>query len=176
MKHKHPHRYFALAAVVLMAGPQAHADLQANLHMYPVAQVGVGGFVSFGTIVDASTNINSIWASANFRIECSDPKIRPAPHGSRGWSDNGIKGPRSIAVSVPEWVPAIQELPGWLGVMGGALVSCVYTTSGFAKTNILPIGGGGVTIPLGGDSWEETRTQAFTVIKPGTSFGGGCIM
>jgi hypothetical protein len=165
-----------MAMSLLCLNNPAHADLKANLIPLPAAQVGTDGFISFGTVVTASTNINSIWASANYRIECSDPAIRPALSGGRGWSDNGLWGPRSVTVTAPEWVPSIQELPGWHMVMGGTYVSCVHTNIGYAKTNILPIGAGGTTIPLGGDTWEETKQITFGVMKPGTSFGGGCIM
>jgi hypothetical protein len=166
----------SITAIALCIALPARADINADLIPLPAVQLGTDGFISFGTVVTATTNINSIWASANYRIECSDPAIRPALSGGRGWSNNGIRGPRSITVTAPEWLPAVQELPGWQAVMGGTLVSCVHTSIGYAKTNILPIGSGGTTIPIGGDSWEETETNTFTVMKPGTSFGGGCIM
>jgi hypothetical protein len=169
--------FIAAAAVSALAlSHPARADLDADLIPLPAVQVGTSGFISFGTVVTARTNINSIWASANYRIECSDPAIRPALAGGRGWSDNGLVGPRSVTVTAPASLPAVQELPGWQAVMGGTYVSCVHTNIGHAKTNILPIGGGGTTIPLGGDSWEESKQITFGLMKPGTSFGGGCIM
>jgi hypothetical protein len=154
----------------------ALADLQSRLDTLPAVQVGTEGIVSFGVMVDAHTNLNAIWASASYSIDCSDPKIRPALQGSRGWSDNGILGPRHIFVTAPEWIPAQQALPGWQGVMGGSFVSCVLVAKGAAKTHILPIGSGGTSFPVGGDYWEESTSQNFGVMKPGTSFGGGCIL
>jgi hypothetical protein len=159
----------------LGANIPAHADLNAQLRPLPASQVGTGAFVSFGTVVSAHTNLNALWASANYRLECSDPAIRPALTGGRGWSDNGFTGPRSITVTAPEWVPATQALPGWQAVMGGTYFSCVNTQWGAAKTHILPIGSGGSSFPIGGDYWEKTESVTFGVIKPGTSFGGGCI-
>lgn len=163
-----------VASLLAFSGP-AHADLYANLHALPAYQVGTDAFVSFGTMVDARTNINSIWAAGRYQLECDDPHIRPALTGSRGWSDNGLWGPRRVIVTVPEILPAIQALPGWHAVMGGTFSNCVYTHSGSAKTNFLPIGTGGTTIQIGGDSWEESQSIVFGVMKPGTSFGGGCI-
>jgi hypothetical protein len=165
-----------IATALLLSSAPARADLTANLYPLDTYQIQASGIISFGTIVQAHTNLNAIWASANFRIECSDPAIRPALTGSRGWSDNGFTGPRSIYVTVPEWVPAQQELPGWQNVMGGTYVSCVNTHTAYAKTHILPIGSGGTSFPIGGDGWEASRSQSFGVIKPGTQFGGGCIM
>jgi hypothetical protein len=165
-----------VAAGVMGASAPARADLQAYIRALPVFQVGTDAFVSFGTVVEARTNLNALWASGNYRLECSDPNIRPPLTGNRGWSDNGLWGPRAVTVTVPATVPSIQALPGWLTVMGGTYVSCTYTHSGSARTNLLPIGSGGTTIPIGGDSWEESETIAFGVMKPGTSFGGGCIM
>ena len=164
-----------VASLLAFIGP-ARADLFAKLHAVPPYQVGTDAFVSFGTIVDARTNINSIWAAGRYQIDCEDPHVRPALSGSRGWSDNGISGPRQVFVTVPAILPATQALPGWQSVMGGAFFNCVYTHSGSAKTNFLPIGSGGTTIQIGGDNWEESQSIVFGVMKPGTSFGGGCIL
>ena len=157
-----------------ICGP-AQADLRANLMSMPTYQIAVEGVITLGTVVSATTNLNALWASATYRIECSDPNIRPALTGARGWSSNGITGPRSIHVTAPEWVPARQELPGWQSVMGGTYMDCVNTQTGVAKTHILPIGSGGTSFPIGGDYWDHTMSVSFGVIKPGTSFGGGCI-
>jgi hypothetical protein len=176
MKHTNI-KALSIAAAFLscLVGP-ARADLNAHLIALDTFQKGTSGIIQFGTVVTASTNLNALWASADFRIDCSDPAIRPAITGKRGWSDNGIKGPRNIYVTVPEWVPAEQELPGWTYVMGGTFVSCVNTQNGYAKTHILPIGTGGTAFPVGGDGWEETKTTTFGQIKPGTRDGGGlCI-
>src|SRR5688572_11172254 len=149
-----------VAGLLAYSGP-ANADLFAHLHALPAYQVGTDAFVSFGTMVDARTNINSIWAAGRYQIDCEDPHIRPALTGSRGWSDNGFKGPRRVIVTVPEVLPAIQALPGWQAVTGGTFFNCVYTHSGTAKTNFLPIGSGGTTIQIGGDSWEESQSIVF---------------
>lgn len=169
-------KYIVAGAALLssLCGP-ARADLSARLIPLEHSQVGTSGIVRFGTVVTASTNLNALWASANFKIDCSDAAIRPSITGKRGWSDNGIRGPRNIYVTVPEWVPAEQELPGWQAVMGGTYVSCVNTQTGYARTNILPIGSGGSTFPIGGDSWEATTSTTFGAIKPNTGLSGGCI-
>jgi len=163
------------AAGLLCVCMPARADLRATLMPMPAYQVGTEGIISFGTVVNAVTNLNAIWASATYRIECSDSHIRPALTGARGWSDNGLTGPRNIFVTAPEWVPAQQELPGWQSVMGGTYFNCVNTQTGVAKTHILPIGNGGTSFPIGGDYWDHTVSVSFGVMKPGTSFGGGCI-
>ena len=166
-----------LAATLLLAGlcNTARADLQASLESLGTYQVGTTGIVRFGTVVAAHTNLNAIWASANYRIECSDPAIRPPITGGRGWSEFGLVGPQHIFVTAPALLPAEQELPGWQAVMGGTYLTCVNTQTGYAKTHILPIGNSGTAFPIGGDYWEESVPVTFGMIKPGTSFGGGCI-
>jgi hypothetical protein len=176
VKHANYPALAGIAACLLGLCAPARADLTAKLIPMPIYQVGTTGIVSFGTIVTASTNLNALWASANYKIECSDPNIRPPLTGSRGWSDNGLTGPRTIYVTVPEWVPAQQALPGWHTVMGGTYVNCVNTQWGAAKTHILPIGSGGTSVPIGGEYWEESTSVTFGLIKPGTAFGGTCIM
>ena len=171
-------RIGAAVAAVLMAASPAHADLQATLTAIGPSQEGFDGAVRFGTVLQASTrSLGSIWGSASFRIECWNAAIRPALHGSRGYSNNGIVGPRYLTITVPEWLPARQFLPGWDMVMGGEYVPCTYIQSGQARTNVLPFGTGGSTIPLGGDAWETTEVIPFGLIKPGTVWGGGiCIL
>ena len=79
----------------------AHADLAANMITIPAHQMGTSGVITYGVTVIARTNMNALWASASYSIECSDPKIRPALQGARGWSDNGFSGPRNIVVTAP---------------------------------------------------------------------------
>lgn len=167
----------AAAAVMLALSSPAHADLRATLQAIGPSQEGFDGAVRFGTVLSASTtSLGSIWGVASFRIECNNPDIRPALYGSRGWSDNGLVGPRYLVITVPEWLPAREFLPGWDRVMGGDYVVCTYMQSGAARTNLLPFGSGGSTIPIGGDSWEKTEVLPFGLIKPGTVYGGGkCI-
>jgi hypothetical protein len=166
----------AVAAVSTGVSP-AYADLQATLTAIGPTQEGMDGAVRFGTVLEASTQgLGSIWGMASFRIDCFNPAIGPPIHGSRGYSNNGIVGPRRLTITVPEWLPAREFLPGWPNVMGGDFVSCVYTQSGSARTNVLPFGTGGSTIPLGGDTWDKTEVIPFGLIKPGTVWGGGiCI-
>lgn len=166
----------AMAAVLVAASP-AHADLQATLTAIGPTQEGMDGAVRFGTVLQASTtSLGSLWGSASFRIDCLNPAIGPPLHGMRGYSNNGIVGPRHVTITVPEWLPAREFLPGWGMVMGGDYVSCIYTQSGSARTNILPFGTGGSTIPLGGDTWDKVEAIPFGLIKPGTVWGGGiCI-
>lgn len=176
MKNKQLNYFAAGAALLASLCAPAHADVSARLIPLEHYQVNTTGIVRFGTVLTASTNLNALWASANFKLECSDPHVRPPITGKRGWSDNGIRGPRFITITVPEWVGAEQELPGWQAVMGGTYVSCVNTQWGYARTNILPIGSGGTSFPIGGESWEASTATTFGVIKPGTEFGGGCIL
>lgn len=154
----------------------AHADINANMITHPAHQIGTSGIISYGVTVVAQTNMNALWASASYSIECSDPKIRPPLQGARGWSDNGIKGPRSIVVTAPAWLPATESLPGWQAVTPGSYVSCVLVARGAAKTHILPIGGGGTSFPIGGDAWDETRSQEFGVLKTGSIFDDVCLL
>lgn len=173
----HRTRFAALsvASMLSLLSSAAHADLRANMILTPAFQVGTGNVVSFGVTVDAFTNLNSLWASAAYVIDCTDPKIRPSPQGGRAWSDNSLRGPSHITVTAPEWLPAQVSLPGWSMVKAGDYISCVLTARGAAKTNVFPIGAGGSSFPIGGDTWEETKQQVFNVVKTGLGFGIGCI-
>jgi hypothetical protein len=171
-------KYVTMIAATLLGlhAPFAHADLNARLQPLTLQQVGFEGFVRHGTVVEAHTNLNNLWARGEYRVECSDYNIRPPLTGSRALSDSRVTGPTHLVVTVPKTLPAIEPLPGWDRVMGGTRLGCVYYSKGNAKTALLQIGTGGAGISIGGEEWEESGSISFEMIKPGTKFGGGCIL
>jgi hypothetical protein len=172
----HRHAFGGLmTALFVSIMPAANADLRADLITYQAHQEGIGAAVRIGAAVSAFTNLPGIWASASHRVECQEPGIRPPITGSRGWSDYGLSGPKSITVTSPTNYTSAIGLSGWNTVMSGTRFDCVFTAEGAARSNLLPIGGGGSTIPLGGDLWNDSDYQVFSVIKPGGRTGG-CIV
>jgi hypothetical protein len=164
-----------VAAALLAVQPGlALADLSAQVIPYGAHQVGFTGEVEIGTLTSARTNLNNIWAGVSYRLECSDPNIRPVLTGGRSGSNNGFLGPKNIDVTAPDWFPSTLALPGWNRVPPGSWMDCVHFYTGTARSNIVPFGGGGTTFPIGGDAWEDSSSLSFTVVKPGTSFGAGC--
>lgn len=161
----------------LLAASSAHATLSVSIRAYAAHQYGVTAAAVVGNVVNAYTAVGSVWARAGYRLECSDPAIRPALTGSRGWSDNGILGSRQVTVTSPETYPSNLGLPGWNNVMGGTAFDCVFSFNGEAKNSPLPIGSGGITVPgIGGEHWEYSGSITFPMIKMGTLWGGKCIM
>jgi hypothetical protein len=177
VKHANIKNVAGIAAILLaLQAPCAHADLEGRLQPLTVQQVGFEGLVRHGTVVEAHTNLNNLVVSGSYRGECSDYNIRPPLTGSRTLSSSAITGPSHLLVTVPRTLPAIEPLSGWDRVMGGARFDCTYTASGAARTAVLQIGTGGTGISLGGETWEESGTTTFSMVKPGTKFGGGCIL
>ena len=164
----------SLIASLLAAS--AHADLNVSILAYAAHQEGVTAAAVVGNVVNAHTNLGSVWARAGYRLECSDPAIRPALTGSRAWSDNGLAGPRQVTVTSPENYPSKLGLPGWNNVMSGTAFDCVFSFNGEAKNSLFPIGSGGATVSLGGEHWEYSGSITFPMIKMGTLWGGKCIM
>jgi hypothetical protein len=165
----------ALAAAFFANPTPARADLSAHVMAAAPSQVALSGSVRIGTLVDAYTNLNSLWASISFRVECSDLHIRPALTGDQAGTNNGFLGPRHITLTSPEVYTSDLPLPGWSAVTAGTSFDCTHSYSAAAKTSILPIGSGGTAFPLGGDSWSESSFQVFDVVKSGSSGTGGCI-
>lgn len=163
------------AAISLSMMSAARADLIASAQVYDAHQFGVTGSARVGTAVSAYTTLPSIWASASYRIQCQEPNIGLPVPGDRAWSDNGFFGPKSIVVTSPTTYTTNIGLPGWNAVRGGTRFDCVYYYSGAAKSGLLSLGGGGTSVPIGGDSWSESGTRMFSMIKPATAGSGGCI-
>ncbi len=163
-----------VAALLALQSTPAFADLAASVRPYPAQQIGMTPEIKIGTLTSARTNLNSIWARVAYRVECSEANIQPALEGSLAGSNNSLLGPRNIDVTAPPFFPSTMTLPGFTSIPNGGTFDCVHFFTGEARSNVLPIGSGGATFPIGGDSWEESGFLTFTVIKPGTSYGGGC--
>jgi hypothetical protein len=166
----------AVSSAILMLTPKgALADVSASVISYAASQVALSGAVRIGTVVTAFTFLPGLWASASYRLECSEANIRPALYGEQSGTNNGIVGPRLLVVTSPYVYPTEMALPGWGAVKQGTSFECVHYYSGAARTNLLPIGSGGASFPLGGDSWSQSDSLIFDVVKPGGINGGGCI-
>jgi hypothetical protein len=165
----------AVAATFLANPTPALADLSAFVMAAPASQVALSGSVRIGTLVDAHTNLNNIWASISYKVECSDLHVHPGPQGDQAGTNNGFLGPRHLTLTAPEVYTTDLPLPGWSAVTAGTSFDCTHSYSAAAKTSILPIGSGGTAFPLGGDSWSESSFQVFDVVKSGSSGTGGCI-
>lgn len=177
MKHANIKAVASVAAVLLgLQAPCAQADIDGDLYTLTLQQAGFEGRVRHGTVVEGRTNLNNLVVSGAYKVECSNYNIRPPLTGSRTLSSSGFTGPTYLLVTVPKTLPAVEPLAGWDRVMGGERFDCTYTASGSAKTAILQIGTGGAGVSLGGELWEETETSIFSMVKPGTKFGGGCIL
>ena len=153
----------------------ALADLSAHVMAAPASQVALSGSVRIGTLVDAYTNLNNIWASISYRVECSDIHVHPGPAGDQAGTNNGFLGPRHLTLTAPEVYTSDLPLAGWSAVTAGTSFDCTHSYSAAAKTSVLPIGSGGTAFPIGNDNWSESSFQVFDVVKSGSSGTGGCI-
>ena len=150
----------ALFAGLIACNPGlALADIDGSLLAYNASQVGLTGAIRIGTYLEARTNLNAVWGKVSYRVDCSDVNIRPALTGDRSGSNNQLFGPVRITLTAPELYPSVLSLPGWLSVKAGTAFDCVHSYTGEARSNVLPIGGGGATFPLGGDSWSALQVD-----------------
>jgi hypothetical protein len=163
-----------VAALLAIRPELALADLAASVRPYPAQQIGMTPEIKIGTLTSARTSLNSIWARVAYRVECSEPNIQPPLEGSLAGSNNSLLGPRNIDVTAPPFFPSTMTLPGFTSIPNGGTFDCVHFFTGEARSNVLPFGAGGATFPIGGDAWQESGFLTFTVIKPGTEYGGGC--
>lgn len=171
-------RLGALALVVSLAGStpaRAMPDLRTTV--LPIYQVGTGSGVSLGHVVQAYTVYNRLSAGGTYSASCASAQMLPAT-GQRFLSSDGLLGGRSLTVTIPEWVPATINMPGFDSLTRGTTVTCTYNWTARAVEGGYTVGSGGISFPTGSGERSEGSTQPFQMSVPGdtnTDDWQGCI-
>lgn len=155
----------ALVAVLAPAAPlRAAPTLRTTV--LPIYQVGTGAGVSLGHVVQASTVFNRLTAGGTYVASCASPDMQPTT-GQRTLSSDGLLGGRSLTVTIPEWVPATVNMPGFNSLTRGTTVACTYNWTSRAVEGGYTVGSGGISFPTGSGERAEGSTQQFTMSVPG---------
>jgi hypothetical protein len=156
--------FLTLAGMLLWAN-QASA-LYLNTQLLPVYQVGTGSGVKLGHVVHASTNYNRLAAGGAYIAGCAHPEMMPTT-GSRALYSENLLGGLQLAVTIPEWLPAMVNMPGFYSLPRGAQVTCTYNWTGHATEGGYVVGVGGISFQTGNGTQSEGGTQNFYMRVPG---------
>lgn len=170
-----------LGALALVASLAASAPTLAaptlKTTVLPIYQVGTGAGVSLGHVVEASTLYNRLTAGGTYSASCASAQMLPTT-GQRFLTSDGLLGGRSLTVTIPEWVPATINMPGFSSLTRGTTVSCTYTWTSRAVEGGYTVTPGGISFQTGNGERSDGYTQPFQMSVPGdtnTDDWQGCI-
>lgn len=159
-----------LALAVLCPVP-ANATLTMKVVPHSVQQFGTGSGVSLGHTVIAGTNLNRLIAGGTFVVTCGYPDMGTIT-GARTLPSNKLGQYNQLYVTVPETVPSLRNLPGFLNLPRGSEIMCDYNWTAFAEEPVYTIGVPGFTYTVGGEKYVDSGSVTFWMRKPGTATGG----
>lgn len=164
---EHLARLGALALLAALASsPSAHATPGLRTTVLPIYQIGTGAGVSLGHVVQASTVYNRLLAGGTFSASCASPLMQPAA-GQRTLATDNFIGGLSLTVTIPEWVPAMLNMPGFYSLTRGTTVSCTYNWTSRAVEGGYTISAAGISYQVGNGERSEGSYQQFQMSVPG---------
>lgn len=161
--------FLASAALALAAMP-AQATLSMSTVPSAAYQFGNGSGVYIGHTVLAGTNLNRLVAGGTFRATCSSPYTGEIP-GARTLTSALIGQYNRLAVTIPEQLPALRNMPGFESVPRGQRIQCQYYWTSFAEEPTYTIGIPGFGMTVGGERLVDSGIVTFWMKKPGTATG-----
>jgi hypothetical protein len=159
--------------VALLAVPGLAAAVELRVVPQLIHQSGTSGAVYIGHTVNADTPFNRILAGGSYTVTCNDPATSPLS-GQRTASRQTGLGPTPIVVTIPEWLPSLQSIPGFSAVSPDTELSCTYAWTARAVESGYTISLGVISIPIGNGERTEGGTIPFTMYKPDRT-DDGCI-
>ena len=165
-----------LAIAVLACGsPSVHAFSMRGQVQSIRQQEGFTSGVYLGHIVMASSSMNRLIAGGAFEARC------PSSHTGtindrRTLSASALIGGTELYVTVPEWLPALRQMPGFENVPRGTTLMCSYNWTAHAEEATYTVGVPGFNMTIGGERGSDGRSVPFEMYKPGGSEeDNGCI-
>jgi len=164
-------RAIGLIGIALgFCGQPAHATLYLSGTPTPVYQLGIGALVKHGLVVNASTNLARLIAGGSFVAWCMSEHTENI-HRERELSSSLISQRNVLFVTIPESLPAYENMPGFQNLERGREIHCYFDWKAYAEEPIYTIGVLGTTVQVGGERLKEDGTVPFMMNKPGTATG-----
>jgi hypothetical protein len=152
-------------AVLTCFAPIANATLTMNTLLQPISQLGVGSTAVYvGHTVTAGTNFNRLVAGGSFNASCISSDTGSIP-GERAITSALILRYNQLAVTIPEQLPALRNMPGFENVPPGSVLSCTYAWTSRAQESTYSIGLPPLTITLGGEELRDGGSVGFQMYQ-----------
>jgi hypothetical protein len=168
--------FVLVASAILTCGAQQAHAMGMSTYVQQIYQNGYTAGVYLGHTVSASSDMNRLYASAAFEARCAS-SYTSSIVDSRGLPAQSLVGGTRLTVTVPEWLPALRNMPGFDLVPDGTTLSCSYNWTADAEESTYTVGVPGFGMTVGGQRVHDGRSVPFEMYKPGP--GGdknnGCI-
>lgn len=179
MKSLHVAPRFGAALLTLAAmacAPQLASAVQMRPYISMPSQWGTGSGFYLGHTVTASTNFNNLVAGGTYTAQCNHTATLPVM-GERTLSSSTLGfGTNMLTVTIPEQLPAVRNLTGWLQIPGDTTLLCNYRWTASATESGYSVGVGGISFQYGNGTVREGGTVDFTMYRPSREDAdGGCI-
>jgi hypothetical protein len=135
-----------------------------------IYQFGTGAGVYLGHTVASSTNMNRLQTGGSFRAHCFGAATGEIT-GERSLPASSLTGPLQLYVTIPAQLPALRNMPGFLGMPRGTNLMCSYDWTAYSRESTYNIGIPGITVPIGGGEVSDSGSVTFWMRKPGTATG-----
>jgi hypothetical protein len=131
-----------------------------------IYQVGNGSLVNLGHTVLASSNYNRLFAGGTYSAVCAAPEALPTT-GQRFLSTSNFLGGVSLTVTIPEWHPALVNMPGYYeAATRGQTLNCTYNWMSRAVEGGYTVGASGISYQVGNGEISEGGTKNFIMNVP----------
>src|SRR6187455_3141813 len=142
-------RALSFAVAAMLGAPELASALSMAVQVSTPSQWGTGSAFYVGHTVAANTPYNILNAGGGFTAQCNHPATLPVT-GERALGSTTYGFERNVLfVTIPERLPAVRNLTGWLQIPGDTTLSCNYRWTAFATEGGYSVGIGGVGITFG---------------------------
>jgi hypothetical protein len=171
MKSRNPNYFASILGVALITCFSVPAPA-VTLDTVPsnIYQFGTSSLFYLGHTVLAGTPIISMTAGGSFDASC--PGFSTAPViGERSYTSEVLGRYNRAIVTIPDWLPALRDMPGFDGAPRGSRWQCYYNWRSWAREATYTVGIPGSSITIGGGEESDSGSIFFIMQKPGTATG-----
>ena len=171
MKSRNPKYFASILGVALITFSSVPAQA-VTLDTVPtnIYQFSTGSLFYLGHTVIAGTPIFSMTAGGSFVASCPGHSTAPVT-GERSFTSVVLGKYNQAVVTIPEWVPALRDMPGFDGAPRGSRWQCFYDWKSWAREATYTVGIPGSSITIGGGEQSDSGSIFFFMQKPGTATG-----
>jgi hypothetical protein len=165
-----------LAFTALAFAAESAFAVEMSAYVTKPSQWGTGSGFYHGHTVTAWTPYNVLNAGGTFTVQCNHPSTMPMT-GERAFGRTTAGRERNtITVTIPEKIPSVRNVSGWMQIPGDTTFSCNYRWTAFATEGGYSVGVGGIGVTFGNETKRDGGTVDFEMYRPPKEDAdGGCI-